>query len=166
MKTTIFYLPVLLLFFLLQIGNSNGHTLSKIQTNDENEKVKKEFLATWEYLNSADFTDSLAFKKYLEFYVDDYVHFYKEGDPPSIGKNSLLWIGNFLKNNKPHFDVSIDRVEVSDDLAVIFYHYREIMINRKTGETTFDGMHSAMMVLKKKESGNWKIVFNKWGIGD
>jgi len=165
MKTKIYYLTSILCFFVLISANVAGSNLTANQLDDEKEKVKKEFLAVWEFFNSTDFTDSLNFKKYLENYADDYVSFSKEGEPPVTGKQSLMWIGGLLKKYKPKFDVTVDKIEVSGDLAVVFYHYHEFFTSRETGDVAVDTHHSAMSVLRRDEGGKWENVFNKWGLG-
>jgi len=154
-----------LFFAVLATANVTGRTLPENQLSDEKEKIKKEFLSVWEFVNTADFTDSLTFKKYLENYADDYFAFNKDGEPPVAGKSSLMWLGNFLNTHEPKIDITIDRIEVSGDLATVFYRAHEIMKNRKTEEVIFDGYHSALSVLRRDESGKWEIVYWQWGIG-
>ncbi len=76
-----------------------------------------------------------------------------------------MWLGDFLKTHIPKIDITIDRIEVSGDLATVFYRAHEIMENRKSGEVIFDGYHSALSVLRQDDSGKWEIVYWQWGIG-
>ncbi|MEA1886475.1 MAG: DUF4440 domain-containing protein [Bacteroidota bacterium] len=145
-----YLLSLIVFIFLAGISCQN-----KTTTSSENE-LKEAFLSMYDFFNNEDLTDSLVFNRFKSQYTDDFVLLGDNGSIP-IEKESIFnsWEGMF-KNLKPNFDITIDRLEVSGNLAYILYHYHEVFTNIETNETVIDVMHSAIMVLRKDEDNNWK----------
>jgi ketosteroid isomerase-like protein len=166
MKTKIYYTFIFLFFFVFNNANVKGSNLHENQSGDEKEEVKKEFLAIWEYFNTADFTDSLNVNKYFENFTEDYLTFLKEGDAPVPGKSAdkKRYTGYFNRA-KPKYDITVDKIEASVDLAVVFFHYHELWTDLKTGEKIVEADHSAIRVMKRDTNKKWKIMYSTTGLG-
>jgi ketosteroid isomerase-like protein len=151
-----YLLSLIVLIFLAGISCQNKTTESP------EDEVKETFLSVYDFFNNEDLTDSLTFDKFKSLYTDDFVFLGDEGNIP-LEKESILksWEGMF-KNLKPNFDVTIDRLEVSGNLAYILYHYHEVFTNIETNETVIDVMHSAIIVMRKDADDNWKCSVLKW----
>lgn len=145
---------LLLLIVLISLA---GISCQDKTTESLEDEVKAVFLSMYDFFNNEDLADSIVFNKFKSQYADDFVLLGDNGSIP-IEKESIFnsWEGMF-KNLKPNFDITIDRLEVSGNLAYILYHYHEVFTNIETNETVIDVMHSAIMVLKKDEDNNWKI---------
>jgi ketosteroid isomerase-like protein len=150
-----------LLLLIVLISLAGISCQDKTTESPENE-VKVAFLSMYDFFNNEDLADSLVFNRFKSQYTDDFVFLGDNGSIP-VEKESLLnsWEGMF-KNLKPNFDITIDRLEVSGNLAYILYHYHEVFTNIETNETVIDVMHSAIMVLRKDEDNNWKCSVLKW----
>jgi len=139
-----------------------GISCQKEPTKAPEDEVKETFLSVYDRFNNEDLSDSLTFNNLKLLYADDFVFLGDKGSIPH-DKESILqsWEGLF-KNLKPNFEVTIDRLEVSGDLAYILYHYHEVLTNIETNDTVIDVMHSAIMVMKKDADNNWKCSVLKW----
>ena len=147
------------LFVLLFFAAFSCQNTATESTQDE---VKETFLSMYDYFNNEDLSDSLIFDKFKSFYTDDFVVLGDDGNLP-LQKESVFrsWEGLF-SNIDPNFDVSIDRIEVSGNLAYVLYHYHEVLTNIKTGETVIDVMHSAIAVMRRDADNNWKCSVLKY----
>jgi ketosteroid isomerase-like protein len=149
----------LLLFSSL---SSYGQNKKQSSVSNEKEIVKARLLSLYAFINEQELTDSLTFNRLKDFYSDDFVMLPGKAKPLT-NKETILegWRGLF-KENKGNFDVSVDRLDVSENLAYALLHYHETFTNIKTGERGIDAMHSAVTVLKKDAKGIWKVSFVHW----
>lgn len=151
-----YLLSLFVLIFLAGISCQNKTTESP------EDEVKEAFLFMYDFFNNIDLTDSLTFNKFKLLYTDDFVFLGNSGSIPHEKESILKSWEEMFKNLKPNFDLTIDRLEVSGNLAYILYHYHEVFTNIETDETVIDVMHSAIMVLRKDGDNNWKCSVLKW----
>ncbi|MCJ7692968.1 MAG: hypothetical protein MUO22_06080, partial [Sedimentisphaerales bacterium] len=108
-----------------------------------------------------DLSDSSKFNQYMAFYAEDYVVIGEMGNSLSSGEQQFAWLSEFLKTHQPKFDITVDKVEVSCDLAYILFHFHEEFTRIATGEKIVDAMPSAIYIMRKDYNGNWKCVLFK-----
>lgn len=132
--------------------------------NDEQdiENVRKTIINNYEFINNENMADSLTFNRFKTFYSNAFVMGPSEGKPLSNKETILEEWRELFKHNKGKFNLTINRIEVSDDLAYVLYHYDETLTNIKTGELFFEVVQSAVAILKKDAQGEWKFVFLRW----
>lgn len=134
----------------------------KEKAKSDEEVVRQTLLSLYDFINKEDLTDSLTYNKFKTFYDEKFVLLPSNAEPLS-DKETILegWRGLF-KTHKGNFDVTIDRIEVSGDMAYALYSYREVFTNLKTKEKQVDVMHSAISILKRDAKNNWKVVVTRW----
>jgi len=158
------YLSLILfiLLFACTAENKNDSVEQEDTSKSDVEIVKQTLLSSYDFINNEDLTDSLTFNQYKSFFDDAFVMLPREGKPLSNKETILEGQRRLFKTHKGNFDVTIDQIEVSGDLAYVLYHYHEVFTNIETGENLYDIMHSAIAVLKKDMQGNWKMVVGGW----
>ena len=155
-------LILFILLFACMAENKNESVELEDTSRSDVEIVKQALLSSYDFINNEDLTDSLTFNQYKSFFDDDFVMLPSEGNPLSNKETILEGFRGLFKTHKCNFDVTIDQIEVSGDLAYVLYHYHEVFTNIETGENLFDIMHSAIAVLRKDVEGNWKLVVLGW----
>ena len=160
-KVIFFLMISAIILFACTTENKSDSVVSE-DTSKSQEEVKKAIMHYYGLINNEDLSDSLNFNQFKALHADNFVLIPSEGKPPSDKETILEGWREFLKNNKGNYDITIDRLEVSGDLAYVLYHFHEIYINIESGEKVFDVMHSAIMVLRKDAQGNWKTVVLRW----
>jgi ketosteroid isomerase-like protein len=125
-------------------------------------EVQNAFMAAMYAFNKGNLNDSATFSAFRSFYDSTFVVFGQPGSPPVSGTTVLDTLRRFVQHHKPHLFISLDRIEVSQNLAYILYHYRETASDSESGRIVLDGSRSACMVLKKDSNGNWKCVSLTW----
>jgi len=151
-----------ILLFACTAKNKNDSVELEDTSKSDVEIVKHALLSSYDFINNEDLTDSLTFNQWKSFFDDDFVMLPSEGKPLSNKETILEGFRGLFKTHKGHFDVTIDRIEVSGDLAYVLYHYHEVFTNIETGENLYDIMHSVIAVLRKDAQGNWKTVVLRW----
>lgn len=152
---------ILILLSIIYFLNSGCDRADKIFDKSAETDVSEEFDRIWDFFNNENLTDSSKFNQYLAFHADDYIVLGENGNLPSNGEQQFTWLYGFLKNHKPRFDITIDRVEVSGDLAYILFHFHEEFTQIDTEEKIVDAMRSAIYIMRKDSFGNWRCVLFK-----
>lgn len=151
----------ILILFLFNSCDSRTNTTDN-QNKSHTEEARSAFDAAWDVLNNQDLSDSLTFNKFKSFFADDFQTIGDEGHPP----DNMEWLFPFLrgkvKTHIPNADITVDKVDASEDFAYVLFRYRETFRERATGKITIDVMHSSVMILKKNEEGIWKCVLWKF----
>jgi hypothetical protein len=66
------------------------------------------------------------------------------------------WVGNY---SLPLQRLSCHESGYYLHLAYVVYHFHEVVTSLKTNEVVSDGLTSAIVTLKKDETGKWRIAF-------
>jgi ketosteroid isomerase-like protein len=128
---------------------------------NDTEDVKQAVLAMYEFVGTQDLSDSLTFNQWTSFFTSDFLWIGAKGTPPTaMGKDGFKGYRGAFKTIKATFDgITIDHVDTSGDLAYVVYHFHEVVTSLKTNEVVSDGLTSAVVTLKKDETGKWRIAF-------
>ena len=165
MKTFLFLkITPLLILFLITSCDTKTNTTGKTENQGKPsaEEAREAFDSFWALFNNEDLSDSLTFNRFLSFFADDFLMTGNEGAFPDRATGLLDWLRGEVKTHKPNFDITVDKVVASEDLAYILYRYHETFTEIETGDITTDVMHSAIMILRKNEEGTWRCVFMKF----
>ena len=121
----------LVLFLLYNCGSKTATSLLSSETQSESSEAsaRQAFDAYWDNFNNLDLSDSLNYNKNLDFFADDYLQIGKEGKPPGNGKGTFKWLGDYVQTHKPKFDITVDNVDASKDMAYFLYRYQETFTN-------------------------------------
>jgi len=131
---------------------------SEIATNSsDKEDVRKAIMYNYNFFHENDLSDSLTFNRYKTLYSDSFVLGPSEGKPLSNKETILEEWRELFKNNKGKFELTIDRIEVSGNIAYVLYHYDEKLTNIKSGDIYFEVTQSAIAILRKDVVGKWKF---------
>lgn len=160
MKNLTFMLFILL--FACSVESQKDSLTAEDISASNKQEVEKALMSVIDFINNEDLSDSLTYNRYKALYHDDFVLLPSNGEPISDKETILEGFRGFLKNNKGSFDITIDRLDVSGNLAYVLSHYHEVFTNIESGENVVDIMHSAIFVLKKDANNDWKIVVWRW----
>jgi ketosteroid isomerase-like protein len=123
----------------------------------EKEAVKKAIMYNYDFFHKNDLSDSLTFNRYKNLFADSFVLVPSEGKPLSDKETILEEWRELFKENKANFELTINRIEVSGNMAYVLYHYDEKLTNIKTGDLYFKVTQSAIAVLRKDALEKWKF---------
>ena len=126
------------------------------------QEVQQAFESFWSKFNGGQMADSIVFNQTMSFFADDLLMPGDTGKLPGDGKGLFGWLKGYVQNNKPFFDVTVDRIEATKDMAYVLYRYHETFTDLATGEYSVDVKHSAIMVLRRNDDGIWKCVVMKF----
>jgi hypothetical protein len=76
-------------------------------------------------------------------------------------KGTFDCLRGYVKTHKPNIDITIDKIDASEDFSYFLFLYRESFSEKETDKITIDVMHSAVMILRKNEKDIWKCVLWK-----
>ncbi|TJY35878.1 YybH family protein [Pontimicrobium aquaticum] len=150
---------ILIIFFAC---NNKKNNTALATTNSDKDAVRKAIINNYDFINNNNLSDSLTFNRFKTFYSDSFVLGPSEGNPLSNKETILEEWRELFKENKATFDLKINRVEVSGNLAYVLYHYNEKLTNIETGDLYFEVIQSAIAILKKDSFGNWKFEVLRW----
>ena len=150
-------------FFFRCTSETDDKTQEVDQSAIDAQEARAAFDAFWTSFNSGKLSDSVLFNQTMSFFDADLQMLGDKGNPPNDGKGLLFgWLKDYVKTNKPYFDITVDKFEASNDMAYVLYHYRETFTDIASGEYSVDVKHSAIMVLRKNTEGIWKCVVMKF----
>lgn len=143
-------------------SSSDKNTTNLNMATSVKEDVEKAIKYNYEFISTKNLADDATFNQFKTLYTDSFVLGPSEGKALS-NKETILneWRELFLEN-KGVFNLTIDRIEASGDLAYVLYHYDEKLTNIQSGEVFFEVVQSAIAVLRKDTSGNWKFEALRW----
>lgn len=155
---------ITILFILLLACNKapKEKALDMHTNNSAKDEVKKAVMHSYEFVNSNNLADSLIFNQYKTFFSDSFVLGPSEGNALADKETILEEWRQLFKENKGRFNLTINRVEVSGDLAYVLYHYDEKLTNIESGDLFFEVTQSAIAILRKDADGNWKFEALRW----
>ncbi len=157
------YLLILTLITLISCNkNSKEVDLEITRVSSDKEDVRKAIMNNYDFFNENDLSDSTTFNRFKAFYFESFVLGPSEGKPLSDKETILEEWRELFKENKGNFNLTIDRIEVSGDLAYVLYHYDEKLTNIQSGDIYFEVVQSAVAVLRKNSEGNWLFEFIRW----
>ncbi|MRI01628.1 DUF4440 domain-containing protein [Kriegella sp. EG-1] len=152
------YLLILTMITFISCNRNAKNTNSQSSTiNIEKENIRKAIINNYDFFDKNDLSDSLTFNRYKTLFSDSFVLVPSEGKPLSDKETILEEWRVLFKENKAVFDLTINRIEVSGNLAYALYHYDEKLTNIKTNELYFEVTQSAIAILRKDELGEWKF---------
>ena len=149
-------------FFFRCTSETDDKTQEVDQSAIDAQEAREAFDAFWTSFNSGKLSDSVLFNQTMSFFADDLLMPGDTGKPPGDGKGLFGWLKDYVKTNKPYFDITVDKFEASNDMAYVLYHYRETFTDIASGEYSVDVKHSAIMVLRKNTEGIWNCVVMKF----
>ena len=162
-KNTLKFLITLIFIAFVSCNRGSKENSVDLNTNiSDKEDVRKAVIYNYDFINDNNLADSLTFNRFKSLYSDSFVLVPSEGKPLS-DKETILeeWRGLF-KENKGKFNLTINRIDVSGDLAYVLYHYDEKLTNIESDAIVFDVVQSAIAVLRKDADGNWKFEALRW----
>lgn len=130
--------------------------------NSDKEDVRKAIMYNYDFFHKNDLSDNNTFDRFKALYSDSFVLGPSEGKPLSDKETILEEWRKLFNENKGEFKLTINRIEVSGNLAYVLYQYHEKLTNIKTGDVYFEVTQSAIAILRKDILGKWKIEFLKW----
>ncbi len=155
--------PILILFHFISFAQSIEITnTNEIQNISFKEEARMAFDSNWDLIRKSNLSDSLTFNKFMSFFADDFLTFGNEGSIPDDMKGTFNWLQNYIKTHKANIDITIDKVDASQDFAYILFRYREYFNEIESKNITIDVMHSSIMILRKNKLGEWKCVLWKF----
>ena len=156
----------LLLFAAISILSCNQNTKDMekdtITTNSAENNVREFIDYNYNFFDKNDLSDNGTFDRYKALFSDSFVLISSEGKPLSNKETVLEKWRKLFKVNKAKFDLTIDRIEVSGDMAYAIYHYHEKLTNIESGELYFEVTQSAIAILKKNSAAEWKFEVLKY----
>lgn len=121
------------------------------------EHVKNSIMYNYDFFQENDHSDSLTFNRYKALFSESFVLGPSEGKPLSDKETILEDWRKMFKENKGKFDLTINRIEVSVNLAYALYHYDEKLTNITSGDIYFEVTQFAIALLRKDAGGKWEF---------
>ena len=157
------YLLILTLITFTSCNKDSKSMDSEITTiNSDRDDVRKAIMYNYDFFHENDLSDSLTFNRFKALYSDSFVLGPSEGKPSSDKETILEEWRKLFKENKGKFKLTINRIEVSGNLAYVLYHYDEKLTNIKSGDIYFEVTQSAIAILRKDSLGKWKFEALRW----
>ena len=130
-------------------------------TPTDSDGAKQAVLSMYDFVMTKDLSDSPTFNQWTSFFTSDFLWSGSKGKPPiQMGKDGFSGYRAAFKSIKASYDgITIDYVDASCNLAYVSYHFHEVVTKLKTNEVDHELLVSALVTLKKDESGKWKITF-------
>ncbi len=123
----------------------------------QKEAFRNAILYNYDFIDQNDLSDSLTFNRYKTLFGDSFDFALSEGKPLLDKETTLVEWRSLFKENKATTKLTIDRVEVSENMAYSLYHYEVVLTNIKTGDLYFEKTQSAVAILRKNKKGEWKF---------
>lgn len=144
--------------------NKNSENMDPMNDTigSDREDVRKTIMDHYDFINENDLSDSLTFDRYKTLFSDSFVLGPSEGKPLSNKKIILEDWRKLFQENKGKFELTINRIDVSENMAYALYHYDEKLTNIKSGAIYFEVTQSALVVLRKDTEGKWKFEALMW----
>ena len=157
-----YLLGITMILMLSCNQNSKEMSTKKEFTNTSEKDVRDALMYNYEFFDNNDLSDNEVFDQYKSLFSDSFVLVSSEGKP-LIGKEIILeeW-RKIFKENKAKFELTIDRIEVSGNMAYVLYHYHEKLTNITSGDLYFEVTQSAIAILKKNNEEKWKFEVLKY----
>ncbi len=142
--------------------DSNNNSVGLNTSISDKDDVRKAVMYNYDFINNNNLADSLTFNRFKALYSDSFVLGPSEGKPLSDKETILEEWRELFKENKGKFNLTINRIEVSGNLAYVLYHYDEKLTNIQSGDVYFEVVQSAIAILRKDSNGNWKFETLRW----
>ena len=156
----------LLLFTVISILSCNQNTKNIAKdtntTNSAENNVRETILYNYNFFDENDLSDNDTFDRYKALFSDSFVLISSEGKPLSNKETVLEEWRKLFKVNKAKFELTIDRIKVSGDMAYVIYHYHEKLTNIESGDLYFEVTQSAIAILRKNSAAKWKFEVLKY----